>query len=95
MPYLRKEYNNTHSLYIHFREHAGDTPHVCTFLGCGTMMLLKLVELYFRWATAYKPKTQQRTTDYFRALTASGPHYLYRLRPGAKACLNYGKPVAH
>jgi hypothetical protein len=29
-----------------------------------------------------------------KALT-SGPHYLYRLRPGAKACLNYGKPVAH
>jgi len=26
---------------------------------------------------------------------ASGPHYLYRLRPGAKACLNYGKPMAH
>jgi hypothetical protein len=28
-------------------------------------------------------------------LRSSGPHYLYRLRPGAKACLNYGKPVAH
>jgi hypothetical protein len=28
-------------------------------------------------------------------LVASGPHYLYRLRPGAKACLNYGKLVAH
>ena len=24
----------------------------------------------------------------------SGPHYLYRPRPGVKACLNCGKPVA-
>jgi hypothetical protein len=27
-------------------------------------------------------------------LNVSGPHYLYRLRPEVKACLNYGKPVA-
>jgi hypothetical protein len=50
--------------------------------------------------SSYAPVLQTHSIDATpflrcRVLCGSGPHYLYRLRPGAKACLNYGKPVAH
>jgi zinc finger protein CreA/MIG len=50
-----KEFNNTHSLDIHFREHAGDTPHVCTFLGCGKVFVtLSLLDEHSRNHTQFR-----------------------------------------
>jgi len=36
----------------------------------------------------------EQSLELFIVSLASGPHYLYRLRHGVKACLNCGKPAA-